>query len=224
MKAYNYATREAASAHALIEWTFESYVSCKTSVLPDGCRDLIVREDSHSGISWFISDLRYNAYEVPTSLGTHIQGIRLKPGVMIRKADLDVWLKTHSPDLLRGSDQLDDFCAQSSNLSEALDCLASGIPTVSCAARELGVSTRSLQRLIKSETDQTPQYWFALARVRQAGRCLVKHMSLSEIAFENGFADQAHMTREMKNWFKLTPGQSKKSPETRDLMLEPGYG
>lgn len=224
MNPYKYTAKDVVSKYALTEWIFESYKSCETCVLPDGCRDFIVQECAEFGSTWFVSDLSHSAYKVPTSAGMRMSGIRLQPGVEIRLSQMNSWLQGRNPAAFFGSDQLDEFCIKTENLTDALDCLASGKRTVLCVARELGVSLRSLQRLVKSDTGQTPQYWFSLARVRKAGRSLINYNSLSDAAIDTGFADQAHMNREMKKWFRRTPYQIKTDTEMLDLMFESGYG
>ncbi|MEL6322082.1 MAG: helix-turn-helix domain-containing protein, partial [Cyanobacteria bacterium J06626_14] len=156
--------------------------------------------------------------------GKRMKGVRLRPGVEIRLTDLVSWLNNKNPGDLFGSDQIDEFCVRHEQLAIALDCLASGIPTVQCAARDLGISVRSLQRLVKSGTQRSPHFWLSLARTRRAARSLDQYDSLSKAAFDFGFADQAHMTREIKKWLNATPNQIKTDSEILALLCESGYG
>jgi len=126
--------------------------------------------------------------------------------------------------MLFGSNRIDEFCTKPENLTEALNCLASDKRTVLCAANELGVSLRSLQRLVRTGTGQTPVFWLSLARIRKAGRLLVKDKKLTDVAIETGFSDQAHMNREMKRWFGKTPNQVKSDPDLLNAVVESGYG
>lgn len=224
MKPFSYSANNSKSRYALTEWTFESYLNCETYVVPDGCRDFILLKNTKQCGDWFISDLSEIPYCVSTAAGSHISGIRLQPGVELCLDNLSDWLHGKDPALLFGSDQIDEFCTRAPNLAEALDCLASGKRTVHCAAKELGVSLRSLQRLVKTGTDQTPYFWFSLARIRKAGRSLIEDRKLSDIAIEYGFSDQAHMNREMKGWFGKTPNQIKSDPEFLSIISESGYG
>ncbi len=224
MKSYEYITREAESSLVLADWTFDSYTGCESWVLPDGCRDIIVQESSDRNANWFISELSVSAYKVPTAAGIRMRGIRLKPGIEILQSQLNVWLDCRHPSELFVLDQIDEFCVENKNLADSLDCLSSGKRTVLCVAKDLGVSLRTLERLVRSSTGQTPYYWFSLARIRLAGRSLVNGNSLSDVAIENGFSDQAHMNREMKKWFKLTPNQIRANAEMHSLLHEKGYG
>ncbi|MBE7381536.1 MAG: AraC family transcriptional regulator [Leptolyngbya sp. SIO1E4] len=224
MEPYIYSSKASVSGAVLAEWAFESQLFCETCVIPDGCRDFIIRESLEEGCTWFISDLSRSAYMVPVSAGERMKGIRLQPGVEIRLTDLVSWLHNKNPADLFGSDQIDEFCVRDKQLAVALDCLASGILTVQCAAKDLGISVRSLQRIVKSGTQRSPHFWLSLARIRRAGRSLDSYDSLSDAAFAFGFSDQAHMTREMKKWFNITPNQIKANDEIRALLCEPGYG
>jgi len=153
-----------------------------------------------------------------------MRGVRLYPGVQIRHAEINSWLYGRNPADLFESDQLDEFCVRSENLSSALECIASGMPSVLAVAKELGISLRTLERCVKSGTGESPYYWFSLARARRAGRSLEKTGGLSVAAFEAGFADQSHMTREMRKWFKCTPAQLKIDKHLLGILAEPGYG
>jgi len=221
---YSYTTEDPVSKFALVDWRFESFSMCKTFVLPDGCKDFIFNDYGERSGSWFMSDLTQAPYSVSTQAASIMYGIRLQPGVEIRLAHLSSWLRRRDPTLLLGTDLIDEFCVKNENLTEALDCLASGKPTVLAVASEIGVSLRSLQRLVKTGTGQTPYFWFSLARIRKAGRWLLDDKKLCDIAVGMGFSDQAHMNREMKIWFGKTPNQIKSDPEFLHAIAEPGYG
>jgi len=224
MKPFSYTSKQSESSFALAEWSFDSYIDCETYVLPDGCLDFIYQAAAAQGGTWFISELSQAPYSVSTTADSKILGIRLQPGVELKLSELSSWLQGREPEMLFGSDQVDEFCTKSDNLTDALNCLASGKRTVLCVANDLGASLRSLQRLVRTGTGQTPYFWFSLARIRKAGRLLLEDKNLVDIAIETGFADQAHMNREMKRWFGRTPNQVKSDPDILDTIVEPGYG
>ena len=224
MTPYTFKSQDAVSGFAIAEWAFESHQNCNTLVLPDGCCDFIVEKRADQENRWFISELSQSAYRVPTSSGTKFEGIRLHPGVAIRERSLRSWLIDKDPTDLFKSDQLDEFCIRSDNLSTALQCLASHKPTVLGVASDLGISLRTLERHVKSGTGKSPYFWFSLSRVRKAARSLVNTESLSQSAIDAGFADQSHMNREMKKWFGQTPAQIKADSEVLSVLAEPGFG
>jgi len=210
---------------AVAFWSFYARENCNTKVIPDGCRDIIVVEKSDlKSPIWFVSELSDSIYDVDSCAGDKMRGIRLEPGTQIDQLALNQWAKTRSIDELFIGDQIDEFCERSTSLVGALQCLCNNeIDSVQKAAHELGVSPRTLQRLIKSETQRTPCFWLSLARARQAVKALYKFDLLIDVAFACNFSDQAHMAREMKRWFDLSPSQIKRSPELLSLLSEPGY-
>lgn len=221
---YEYTYQHSTLSSAITEWSFESHQMCHTSVLPDGCRDLIVEKNSNNASTWFVSELSRSAYSVSTAAGTRLSGVRLHPGVAICESQLRAWLAGRDPEELFQADQMDEFCITTDNLSNALRCLSAGDRTALCVAKTLGVSLRTLERLVKSGTGETPYFWLSLARARKAARSLGDASSLGDAAFEAGFADQSHMNREMKKWFRQTPLQIKNNDYVLSTLAEPGYG
>lgn len=224
MAGFHYNSTESKATVALIQWSFHALERCSSRVLPDGCRDFIVKQSHDGASSWFVSDLSESSYTVDSKAHERLSGVRLQPGVLINEPQLRRWLINKDPSDLLGTDQLDEFCICSAALSEALDCLSSKVWSVSLAASELGVSARTLQRFVKSKTQHSPYFWISLARVRAAGRLLVKGEQLVDVAASTGFSDQAHMTREMKKWFGVSPSKLRNDDELLLLLCEPGYG
>lgn len=223
MQSFEYNVATAYSGYALSEWQFKANATCQTLVIPDGCQDIIVEHNSVTNETCFVSEFSNTAYKVYCNTGTSMSGIRLQPGVKIHSEKFHAWLANNDASLLFGSDQLDEFCSRSDSVVEALGCLASDEQTVLLSAKELGVSVRSLQRLLKSETGMSPSVWLALARARKAARALLQNDSLSETAYVAGYSDQAHLTREMNRWFAQTPVQIRTNPEMHSCLLETGY-
>ena len=224
MTAYDYTYKNLLSPLMMSEWTFRSYETCSTDVIPDGCRDIIVEKRVGQKPLLFLSELSQATYSVSSSGGALIRGIRLRAGVQVQEATLNSWLKTKNAEEIFCDDQLSEFCFELDNLSDALACLQSETRTVANAAKNLGVSLRTLERLIKSGTGRSPHFWYSLARVRRTARSLYKADSLGAAAIEAGYTDQSHMSREMKKWFRKTPAQIVSDDNIRSALLEPGYG
>jgi len=221
---FEYRSTNASAACALAQWEFTTYTDCQSLVLPDGCRDVIVTRSSTGSIECIVSDLDDQAYQVQSAKGMHIKGIRLRPGTSIDEQKLKKWLNANdATNSLFTTDYLDEFCTRSNNISDALASLATTHQTIASAASELGLSVRSLQRLVKSHTGVSPYFWLSLARARTAAKNTLDNTSLSEVAFQSGYADQAHMSRELKRWFKHTPRQIINSDACHELFSEAGY-
>ncbi len=205
--------------------TWEMKAECDDSalVIPDGCRDLIFKAGVGERPCWFMSDLERNTYEVPISKEDIFYGYRFKPGAMISEEKLLTTLKGMDLDRDNILSRLENFSTLDNALDEALVCLASGIESVAEAAQLLGVSPRTLQRLVQNATGQSPVFWLRLARVRRAGRDVKKANSLAEVAFDHGFSDQAHMSREFQSWLSISPAALQRGASQFDQLLEPGY-
>ena len=170
------------------------------TVIPDGCRDLIMRSAPGKKPHWFVSELQDYTYTVPTGGGVVLRGFRLRPGVRIDEARLLASVQHRHLDFGDICCRIASFSHLSPRVAEALDELASGVGSVAQAARDLGVGRRRLQRLLLSQTGRPPAYWMMLARVRKSARAVLAPAPLAQIAAMHGYADQAHMSRDFKRW------------------------
>jgi AraC-like DNA-binding protein len=193
-------------------------------VIPDGCRDLIMRLSPGEKPHWFISALVGHTYTVSTPAGVVMKGFRLKPGVRIDEERLLASVQNLDYDGEDFSDQINSFSVLSPSIVEALDCLACDVGPVADVATELGVSQRSLQRLLLRETGRPPSYWLLLARVRKAARAVFEPIPLAEVALIYGYADQAHMSREFKRWLNISPSKLRRGSAQSIQLNEHGYG
>ena len=193
------------SSNICATWRHYSQTNSNMLILPDGCRDLIMKSPSKGKPEWFISDLFDQAETVHTQEQSYTYGFRLKAGTQIKETPLLRQLQKDgiTPDNLHTI--INDFTHLESKVEEALCCLASDVRSVQHAASELGISTRTLQRLVHKESNRPPSYWFQLARVRKTARSLDTSNSMAELADQYGFSDQAHMCRAFKHWFRLNP-------------------
>ena len=207
----------------LEHWKFQTTSTGETQVLPDGCRDLIIKHGAGDAPVWFITDMAKTSETVSSHRGDHYNGFRLRLGVRIDQAGLMASLREglSDTDIM---ERLHSYVREGPAVSEALARLADGRLSVAKAAADLGVQTRSLQRLLKRSTGQTPAFWMRLARVRRAAHAMLKAGSLAELAYDMGYADQAHMTREMRHWLGVTPRQIKRDAGWHQQHLGLGYG
>lgn len=204
-------------------WGFFPREEACTAVLPDGCRDLILRISPDGRPHWFVSELADSVSLVSSRAGERFLGYRFHPAAMFREESL-----VQAVGVLGEADPADierlivEHVRIDERLEEALDSL-SDCDGVAAASRRLGVSERSLERLVRGTTGRSPGFWKSLARARRAAGALRGGLSLPEIAADHGYADQAHMTRDFGKWFGMTPGQFRASPIQLALVREPGY-
>ena len=212
-------------APSLIDvWQHTTTTAQSTVVPPDGCRDLIWHALPGQRPDWFTTPLADSTYAVPGTVGERYCGFRMRPGAMLDEARLFTLLQTqrlHDPcealPLLLDCMRLDE------GLNDALGSLAAH-PTVASAAQQLGVSERTLQRLVQAGTGRSPVYWKCLARVRGAALELHHFPTLADCAAAHGYTDQAHMAREFKRWLGAAPSAVRAHPQLLAALAGSGYG
>jgi len=204
-------------------WNSSSELETTTVILPDGCRDLIMKVVNNEKPKWFVSPLFDQAKLVSIEANTVFSGYRMKPGVHIEEKTLLRSLDQSEENIDDISNLLSDHTDTKYSVQEALKCLATDVNSVKQVAKELGVSPRTLQRLIVSNTNKPPTYWILLARARRAARALTLSTPLAEIAEIYGYADQSHMNREFKRWFNTTPLVMRATPKLLRQLYNGGY-
>lgn len=170
----------------------------------------------------FVSGLAAGCEWVHGEPGEHAVGYRLRPQAQVAEAALLAALSAP-----RGLEEASLLAAVAEHvrpdtrLAEALDGLAQAAG-VRAAARALGVSVRTLERLLQATTGRTPGFWHGLARVRAAGLAILSE-PLADLAARHGYADQAHMSRDFRRWFGLSPTALRASPLWRARLAVPAY-
>ncbi|MCA0177253.1 MAG: hypothetical protein LCH73_13390 [Proteobacteria bacterium] len=128
----------------------------RATIQPDGCRDLIVRARPDGRCHWFVTDLANAAYTVAGDGQDHYLGFRLQPGTRIATTHLLSAVARLTPgDEAAARTALAEHTHHGASVAEALDALRHA-PRVDAAARRLGVCTRTLERLVRAQTDRAP--------------------------------------------------------------------
>jgi AraC-like DNA-binding protein len=209
---------------AIDVWQHTSATSHSTVVPPDGCRDLIWHALPGQKPHWFVTPLADSTYAVPGTVGERYCGFRMQPGAMLNETRLFSVLETANlQDPCDALPLLLDCMQIDKRLSEALASLAHHA-TVATAAQQLGVSERTLQRLVLACTGRPPAYWKRLARVRRAARDLHLLSTLADCAAAHGYTDQAHMAHEFKRWLGGAPSAVMAQPQLLGALAASGYG
>ena len=206
-------------------WQFSGQLGEVGPILPDGCQDLIVSLKAAEVPHWFLTGL----YDKPTQPEQHVVqqmiGFRLKPGVEIDAQALLASVRSlNSFDADCINEKIAAHSKLDARVNEALSCIESVQAPIANCARELGVQERTLQRLLKSKTGRTPTYWRQLARARKAGRQKLEGADWAGFAYDTGFSDQAHMTREFKRWFGTTPARFQQNAFFVDQVHSVAFG
>jgi hypothetical protein len=207
-------------------WVVSAEAGGPASIVPDGCMDIL---HGHTGrLSVAGSDT--TAHQVHRPAGTSAVGVRFRPGALPRLLgvpanelrDMRVPLEDVAPRLARSLARLDDDAlSPAERLALIVDAVARrdaapADPVVDGAVaalsadprrgvRELaaGVSERHLRRRFHVAVGYGPK---TLARVLRFRRLLgLPREDLALMALEAGYADQAHMTNEVKRLAGVTP-------------------
>jgi AraC-like DNA-binding protein len=201
-----------------------------TPILPDGCLDLIVtREPDRVFVAG--PDTRAVLAE-PMSTPTY--GIRFRPGrahrvlglpaseLLDQRIDLaDLWGAEgarQTERLLAGPEQLAAVVAErlartryepDSLVDEAIRRLLAGGPRVSAVVGDLPVSERHFRRSFTASVGYGPATFLRVARLQRARHLALARpaVALAELAFEAGYTDQAHLSRDLKDLTGSTPSQ-----------------
>jgi len=209
------------SSKLLSIWRCQVEKDMAELVLPDGCRDLIATIDAYGKVDMLITGIDKNAYEVNVKKGSTVIGLRLKAGsrfcwerqvqnqmqTQINHLEACSALLTAMENRLDQSEAyllqaIEDWVVEPDPL--VLDFISSVNEHQSYQPDFM--SDRSLRRKLVALGGAPPRYWLGLKRVRQTGLALLQSSkSLAEIAIEQQYSDQAHMSRDLKAWFGSSP-------------------
>ncbi|MDA2810177.1 helix-turn-helix domain-containing protein [Nocardiopsis sp. RSe5-2] len=193
-------------------------------VLPDACADVVVTAGGRAHLVGPTAQAALARLEP----GSTVRGLRLRPSAIgpvlgwpaddLRDADADLEDVLPPAEARRLAEQvwgrkppeLRPRRRPDARVRTALHALgAVGAPTASVAgaAEAAGVSERHLRRLVRDATGLDPR---ELQRVMRLQRFLTladrgPGRSLAELAVQAGYADQAHMSREVRRMSGLTP-------------------
>lgn len=212
-------------------WQADITTASSSLILPDGCQDLILKS-TEQNTTCLLSPLFDSAQLTHQKANTTLYGFRFQAGSQINQIDLlrviekEIKSAASATLIAKIAEICNDLSQLNHNTETALACLAQE-ESVAASAKQLGLSVRTLQRVMLKETQRPPSYWLQLARCRKAARqLLVGHdqpIPLAELASDFKFSDQSHMTREFQRWFQHTPKQALSQPDVFEQLAEPAY-
>lgn len=91
-------------------------------------------------------------------------------------------------------------------LMAAMDAVAVPGRSIPEVAAQVGLSPQRLRALARAQLGMPLSRWRVWGRLGRTAEALRQGRSLADAALEGGFADQAHMTRWMREMMGLTPG------------------
>ena len=89
----------------------------------------------------------------------------------------------------------------------AVILLSGGLDSMVAAAlaRELTLSPTRLREIVKADFGVPPSKLLQWLQLLGAAKAMEASSSLADAAAAGGFADQAHFTRRLQQWFGVTP-------------------
>lgn len=208
----------------LDRWFHLSKAPSSEKIIPDGCRDIIVVRPHDGPVQCFLSELQTEPRFASINAGCFMTGFRIKPGVHLNEARIISEISDRCIDFDEIAHIIEENSHTCGNIDEAVRCLSTSGYSTAKVAQDIGVSRRSLQRLFRRRTLPPPEFWLLLARARRAAALIDKEASLSEIAYAEGYSDQAHMTRDFQRWFHLSPGQLRRDQGLQGMVRQSGLG
>jgi AraC-like DNA-binding protein len=208
-----YAERPAPAGLACL-WTRTVSSPTVQRVVPDGCTDLMWAPGSGS---LFVAGPDTRAQLAVVSPGT-LYGVRLPPGAFPSVfgvpahavKDLRVPLEELVPEVrLQSFSDMVAFCASRVSVDPAVAATASLLRTVdvSSAAWEIGLSSRQLRRRCLDAFGYPPKVLQRVLRFDAAMRLAWNGVPFASVAAEAGYADQAHLAREVRSLAGVPLGQ-----------------
>ena len=204
-------------------WSYHCKRAEAIDVPPDGCRDVILVSDAAGRTEARLFELARSNHRSNAVVGTTMRGLRLRPGTIIETTALHRWLAQTPLEPDMRLDEVSAFLTINASLDEALTALATPEIKIDNCAKFLGQTQRTLQRLVAKHTGQTPVFWRQLARARRAAKALFQAANFAELAYTFGYADQAHLARDMQTWFGYRPSAIAANAQLHANLLANGY-
>ncbi|GAB3117338.1 helix-turn-helix domain-containing protein [Novispirillum itersonii] len=203
-----------------VRWSHTVRQDQTVVVLPDGCRDILIRQSPQGQVSVTLTDWDFGPRPVRLEAGTRVTGHRLRPGVSIPPSLLAVL----AADLHRtGSCAVEQAIADQARFLPDLDGLLPGGDRLLPGNDR---SKRTAQRHFRALGLPPPGLWRQLGRARHTARLLgtEPHIPLADLAGLCGYSDQAHMTRDLTRWFGCSPAALRRNATMLAVLAEPGFG
>lgn len=189
----------------------------RASLVPaDGCFDFIVEEDVYGRRSAFVYTPVTKAHWVRSEVGTRVFGVRVQSGHGASVVDCESELRQLvEPNRDEGSiflNKLESLVASSANTCSPPDIIrefvSSARATEGCqrlTSPSSGKVERELQRACRRWLGLPPKVFLRIERAWAARHAIRMGHPLAAVAANLGYADQAHLTREVRHLLGVTP-------------------
>jgi len=219
-----YEERASASPHVDVVWRTRDVTDGTYLASADACWDLIVVR-SGDGCRVRLSGPSSRPTVVPYRAGNRNVGVRFVPGTYFTHtpasqmcdSTVDLPMAGERFFALAGElwavpsyDDVDDLIQAFADR----DLLAhDDVVARALAGEPAMLSDRSVQRHFSRATGLSLRHVRQIARARRAAALLREGRAIADVAYELGYADQAHLTRDLHRLVGFTPGQSRRRDE-----------
>lgn len=217
-------------------WLSLNNTSPVYAALPDGCVDLVLEVTANSHRSWIYgSTTRPTA--IPCRAGTHYLGIRFQPGqsrhfisaaaqeITDGREDLRTLMRFPTERVAAHIatealfDELDEILIETLRRATPEESYIDGVvgyinthhgdTKIDAVAVRFGKSRRQMERVFLQTVGVPLKFFCMVSRLRHAADLIVRPAtrSLTGIAHDAGYSDQAHMTRDFTRLAGTSPGQ-----------------
>jgi methylphosphotriester-DNA--protein-cysteine methyltransferase len=222
--AFDYEERPSPSRFVDVIWrTFDTSDGTYLAAA-DACWDMIFIRSAH-GNRALLSGPSTQITPVPYRAGNRNVGIRFHRGSFLSHVPTTAMVDTTEALPMPTAESFvlaerewpmptyetaDDFVAELERLK-----LLSDDPVVNAVLRgePAARSVRSVQRRVSQVTGLTMSRIRQIVRAREAAERLRRGESILDVAHDMGYADQAHLTRDLKRLTGYTPGRTKERDE-----------
>lgn len=184
-----------------------------TCVAADGCFDLIVRANQDGHVSSFVYLPVPRVHLVTTEGGERFVGVRLRPGfggALANRPDLvraAAALTVECPDDLEAlvANAVEDHAQQPNVVADFVEEARASAGTLRLTGRSSASRERELQRACRRWLGLSPKAFLRIERAWAAREAICSGSALATIAADLGYADQAHLTRDVRELLGVTP-------------------
>jgi AraC-like DNA-binding protein len=217
-------------------WLSLNNTSSVYTALPDGCVDLVFEVAASRCRSWVYGSTT-RPTDIACTPGSHYLGIRFQPGqsrhfiaaaaheITDRCEDLHALMRFPADRIATRIataalfDELDsiliDSLCHSPPTGNYVDAVIAhvearhGLVRVDDVASHFGKSRRQMERAFLHTVGVPLKFFCMISRLRHAAQLIVhpSDSSLTAIALDAGYSDQAHMTRDFVRLAAVSPGQ-----------------
>jgi AraC-like DNA-binding protein len=193
-------------------WSSVADAPGTTLVAADGCFDLIVRANS-CGVSAFVYTPVPRAHHATVAAGDRHIGVRLRPGfgaVLLQQPDLvrlAVGAAMTCPDELEALvvSAVEAHATRPNIVADFVEEARSAAGSLRLTADASAARERELQRACWRWVGLSPKAFLRIERVWAAREAIRNGGPLAMIAADFGYADQAHLTREVRQLLGVKP-------------------